>query len=178
MAKKLDKVDVVTVGVGWTGGIVAAELTKAGYKVVGLERGEDRGTKDYLHVHDELKYSFRREMTQDLSDETITFRNNLDENAAPVRSRSLMTIGTGVGGGGAHWSAQTHRYFPYDFEIRSKTIKKYGKDKIPKDMTLQDWGITYDEIEPYYDKMEKTMGTSGEEDPLAGKRSNSYPTPR
>lgn len=177
MAKKLNKVDVVTVGVGWTGGIVAAELTKAGYKVVGLERGEDRGTKDYYHLHDELKYTFRKEMMKDLSDDTITHRNKLDQTAKPVRDPAKNTEGMNVGGAGVHWGAQTHRYFPYDFEIRSQTIKRYGQNKIPKDMTIQDWGITYDEIEPYYDKVEKTMGVSGGEDPLAGKRSNPYPNP-
>lgn len=177
MVKKMDKVDVVTVGVGWSGGIVAAELTKKGYKVVGLERGEDRQLQDYLHLHDELKYGFRKEMMKDLSDDTITHRVNMDQTAAPVRDISSNVEGTDVGGGGSHWGAQTHRYFPYDFEIYSKTVEKYGKDKIPEDMTLQDWGITYDEIEPYYDKIEKTMGVSGEEDPLAGERSDSYPNP-
>lgn len=177
MAKKLDKVDVVTVGVGWTGGIVASELTKAGYKVIGLERGEDQGTQDYLHMHDELKYSTRGEMTQDLTDNTITHRNNIEQTAKPVRDPAIYRCGIGVGGGGEHWGGQVHRYFPYDFEIRSKTIERYGEDKIPKNMTLQDWGITYDEIEPYYDKMEKMLGVSGEEDPFAGERSDSYPTP-
>ena len=54
MATTLDKVDVVTVGVGWTGGIIAAECAKAGLKVVGLERGKERSTANFLHVHDEL----------------------------------------------------------------------------------------------------------------------------
>lgn len=177
MVKKLEKVDVVTVGVGWTGGIVAAELTKAGYKVVGLERGEDRGTKDYFHAHDELKYTFRKEMMMNLSEDTITFRNDMDQTANPVRDQANNVQGMNVGGAGSHWAAQTHRYFSYDFEIRSKTIERYGKEKISKDMTIQNWGITYDEIEPYYDKIERTMGTSGEVDPLADKRSNPYPNP-
>lgn len=176
MAKKLDKVDVVTVGVGWTGGIVAAELTKAGYKVVGLERGEEQNTKDFFQL-DELRYDFRQEMMQDLTESTVTYRNNLDQTANPVRDPGDYAAGIDVGGAGVHWGGQVHRYFPYDFEIRSKTIEKYGEDKIPKDMTLQDWGITYDEIEPYYDKMEKTIGASGEEAPFAGERSDSYPTP-
>ncbi len=48
MAKVLKKVDVVTVGAGWTGGIIAAELTKAGLKVVSLERGEMRSSADFV----------------------------------------------------------------------------------------------------------------------------------
>ncbi|MFD1361322.1 GMC family oxidoreductase [Lentibacillus salinarum] len=176
MVKKMDKVDVVTVGVGWTGGIIAAELTKAGYKVVGLEKGHDRTINDYLYDRNELKYSSRGEMMQDLNNNTITYRNNLDQKAKPVRNKDSLVLGTSVGGGGSHWAAQTHRYFGYDFEIRNKMIEKYGEDKIPKGMILKDWGITYDELEPYYDRMEKTMGVSGEEDPLAEERSDSYPT--
>ncbi|WP_249869985.1 GMC family oxidoreductase [Oceanobacillus saliphilus] len=177
MVTKLPKVDVVTVGVGWAGGIVAAELSKAGYQVVGLERGGEKATEDFLHAHDHLKYEQRQEVMQKLTNNTITIRNNLQMTALPVRSEMNYTIGTGVGGGGSHWAAQTHRYFPYDFEIRSKTIERYGGEKIPKDMTIQDWGITYDELEPYYDKFEKMAGISGEEDPLAAKRSNPYPNP-
>lgn len=44
-------------------------------------------------------------------------------------------------------------------------------------MTLQDWGITYDELEPYYDKFEKMAGISGEPDPNYPERSDDYPTP-
>ena len=54
MVTTLDKVDVITVGVGWTGGIIAAECAKEGLKVVGLERGRERSTQDYSIIHDEF----------------------------------------------------------------------------------------------------------------------------
>ena len=85
MAKELDKVDVVTIGAGWTGGIVAAETAKEGLKVKSLERGGYRDTTDYQHIHDELKYAQRYELMQDTSIETLTFRNTRDEQALPVR---------------------------------------------------------------------------------------------
>ncbi|EMG5041841.1 GMC family oxidoreductase, partial [Campylobacter jejuni] len=47
MAEVLKKVDVVTVGAGWTGGIVAAELTKAGLNVLSLERGHMQSTENF-----------------------------------------------------------------------------------------------------------------------------------
>src|SRR5690625_6468062 len=81
MPKKLDKVDVVVVGTGWAGGVISAELSKAGYKVVGLERGEDKSTSDYVGAKDELRYFSRKEMMQDLQKETVTSRVNLDETA-------------------------------------------------------------------------------------------------
>jgi len=177
MVTKLPKVNVVTVGIGWMGGIVAAELTKAGFNVVGLDKGKEKNLKDYALTHDELRYKNRGEGLQKTTNETHTVRNTLDEEAYPVRSKLSAIIGDGIGGGGSHWAAQTHRYYPYDFEIRTKTIEKYGEDKIPKDMTIQDWGITYDELEPYYDKFEKMAGISGEPDPNYPQRSNPYPNP-
>jgi choline dehydrogenase-like flavoprotein len=49
MPKTMKSVDAVLIGVGWTGGILARELTKAGLNVVGLERGEFRNTNpDFL----------------------------------------------------------------------------------------------------------------------------------
>ncbi len=177
MAKTLDKVDVVTVGVGWTGGIVAAECAKAGLKVVGLERGERRGTQDYQRIHDEYRYAIRYDLMQDLSKETVTFRNTRKQKALPMRQMGSFLLGEGLGGSGTHWNGWTFRFLPYDFEIRSMTEKKYGKGKIPDDLLLQDWGITYDEMEPYFDQFEKTAGISGETNPLGGKRSSDYPTP-
>ena len=177
MAKKLEKVDVVVVGTGWAGGIVSAELAKAGHKVVALERGENRKTADYTGVKDELRYTNRYEMMQNLSHETVTSRNEIDETALPIRTKEEMMAGTDLGGGGVHWAGASYRYDPYDFEIYSKTVDRYGKKKIPEDMTIQDWGITYDELEKYYDKFEKVAGISGEEDPLGAKRSSDYPNP-
>lgn len=86
MARKLPKVDVVIVGVGWGGGVIASELTRQGLTVVGLERGKERKTEDYFMVHDELRYALRYEMMQDLSKETITFRSNPNVRALPMRS--------------------------------------------------------------------------------------------
>ncbi|KHF33920.1 Gluconate 2-dehydrogenase flavoprotein precursor [Paenibacillus sp. P1XP2] len=127
-------------------------------------------------VHDELRYALRYEMFQDLSRETITFRGNEKIRALPMRSYGSFLLGDGLGGSGVHWNGQTFRFLPYDFEIRSKTIERYGKNKIPDGMTIQDWGITYEQLEPYFDKFEKVAGISGEENPKGGKRSDKYPT--
>lgn len=177
MAKKLEKVDVVVVGSGWAGGIVSAEAAKAGHKVVTLERGKPVDRGDYVGVKDELRFSDRYEMMQNLAPETITSRNTLDEEALPVRTRNEMMAGTDLGGGSVHWAGATYRWRPIDFEIRSKTVERYGEKKIPEGMIIRDWGITYDEMEPYYDKWEKTAGISGEPDPLGDKRSSDYPNP-
>ncbi|MFD1864809.1 GMC family oxidoreductase [Planococcus chinensis] len=178
MVTTLDKVDVVTVGVGWTGGIIAAECAKAGLKVVGLERGRERSTSDFSVVHDEYRYAIRYELMQDLSKETITFRNNRQQRALPMRQMGSFLLGENLGGAGTHWNGQTWRFLPYDFQIKTMTEQKYGANKLSADYLLQDWGITYDELEPYFDKFEKTAGISGEDkNPFWGKRSADYPTP-
>ncbi|WP_303968841.1 GMC family oxidoreductase [Sporosarcina ureae] len=178
MAKTLDKVDVVTVGVGWTGGIIAAECAKAGMKVRGLERGKERSTADFAMIHDEYRYAQRYELMQDLSKETVTFRNHRKMRALPMRQMGSFLLGEGLGGSGTHWNGMTYRFLPYDFEIKSETEKKYGKNKLSSDYLLQDWGVTYDEMEPYFDTFEKTLGLSGEDtNPFWGKRSSDFPTP-
>ncbi|MFS0575003.1 GMC family oxidoreductase [Sporosarcina sp. 179-K 3D1 HS] len=177
MATKLEKVDVVVVGTGWAGGVVMAEMAKAGYKVVALERGENKERADYTGVKDELRFTNRFEMMQNLSSETITSRNTLDQIALPVRTRQEMMAGTNLGGGSVHWAGATYRWKPYDFEIYTQTVDRYGKEKIPEGMTIQDWGITYAEMDKYYDRWEKTAGISGEPDPLGPERSDDYPNP-
>ena len=115
MAKQLPKTDVVIVGVGWAGGILAAELGKQGLKVIGLERGRERSIKDYTMIHDELRYGIRYELMQDLSKETVTFRNTLKEQALPMRQLGSFLLGEGLGGAGVHWNGHTFRFLPYDF---------------------------------------------------------------
>lgn len=177
MVKKLDKIEVVVVGVGWTGGIVAAELTKAGKKVVGLERGSNRSTEDFQMIHDEYRYGQRYGLMQDASKETITFRNKRDEKALPMRKLGSFLMGENVGGAGVHWNGQTWRFLPYDFELKTQTDKRYGKNKLSDDYLIQDWGITYEELEPYFYQFEKTAGISGEDNPKGAPRENDYPTP-
>ncbi|MGE7110562.1 GMC family oxidoreductase [Lysinibacillus sp. NPDC047702] len=177
MATTLPSVDVVTVGVGWTGGIVAAECSKAGLKVVGLERGQKRGTEDFLSIHDEYRYAIRYDLMQNLSKETVSFRNNRNMKALPMRQLGSFLLGEGLGGSGTHWNGMTYRFLPYDFQIKTLTDKRYGPNKLGPDYLIQDWGLTYDELEPYFDKFEKTAGISGDDkNPFSGKRSNPYPT--
>src|SRR5699024_8999196 len=104
MVIKHDKVDVVIIGTGWAGGVMAAELGKAGKKVVIIERGEFRETQDYVGIKDELRFTNRFDMMKNLSHETITSSNTLDEDALPVRTQDEMMVGTDAGGGSVHWA--------------------------------------------------------------------------
>lgn len=146
MANEKSKVDVVIVGMGWTGAILAKELTDAGLHVVVLERGADRDTQPdfaYPKVVDELEGSVHRRYLQSLSQETITARHNLTATAVPYRQIGSFKPGTGVGGAGSHWSGCHFRALPEDFIQRSNMEQRYGSQFIPEDMTIQDWYLPY-----------------------------------
>jgi gluconate 2-dehydrogenase alpha chain len=191
VTRKLPSVDVVLVGVGWTGGILARELTAAGLRVVGLERGEPRATREtfaFPYLHDELRYALRHELMQDLSRETLTFRHDESQTARPMRQYGSFLPGTGVGGAGVHWNGRHWRFLPYDFSMRTKTIERYGERSLPEGSLVQDWGVTYDELEPHFDKFEYVCGISGKAgnlrgrieeggNPFEGPRGREYPTP-
>jgi gluconate 2-dehydrogenase alpha chain len=55
-----------------------------------------------------------------------------------------------------------------ELKVRSMYEERYGKNFIPADMTIQDWGIGYDELEPYYDRFEYTAAVSGKAGNLRG----------
>ncbi len=163
------EVDAVTIGVGWTGGILAAELTKAGHSVVGLERGGPRTTQDWQNDHDELRFGVDNALMQKMAVESWTLRHDLRETALPFRQLGSFLPGIGVGGAGVHWNGQTYRFHPSDFVMRSHLIARYGKQIIPADCTIADWGITWEQIEPYYDKFEYMAGVAGKAGNIKGK---------
>ncbi len=191
MPTRQQPVDVVLVGFGWTASILGQELTAAGLQVLALERGKFRDTvPDFAttHIQDELKYAVRNSLFEEVARETLTFRNASDQFALPMRHLGSFNPGAGVGGAGVHWNGQTWRFLPTDFTLRSHIEQRYGKKFIPDDMTIQDWGVTYDDLEPYYDKFESLCGVSGQAgnvegriveggNPFEGPRKRGYPLP-
>src|SRR5262247_3538434 len=150
MATRLKEVDAVMVGMGWTGSILARELTKAGLTVVGLERGEDLSPRENFGlpgIRDELRYSYRLELIQDPALETVTFRHRPSESALPMRRFGSFLPGNSVGGAANHWGGQHWRYLPSDHLTRSHIVERYGAKAIPDDMPIQDWAMTYGELE-------------------------------
>src|SRR5258705_6003856 len=113
MATKLKEVDAVIVGLGWTGGILAKELTEAGLKVVALERGAMRSpANDYsLHnIRDELRYVVRHDLMQNTARDTITVRIEHKQEALRMRRLGSFLRGEVVGGSAVHWSGPPCRW--------------------------------------------------------------------
>jgi gluconate 2-dehydrogenase alpha chain len=189
MATKMKQAHAVMVGMGWTGSIMARELTKAGLTVVGLERGANRTpAEDFAlpGIRDELKYRLRFQLMLDNGTETITMRHMPNETAAPMRRWGAFPLGDGVGGAGTHWNGVTWRTLPTELTLRTHLTQRYGRNAIPADLTIQDWGVTYDELEPHFERFEKLCGTSGKAgnlkgqiveggNPFEGPRQNEYP---
>ncbi|SDV46430.1 GMC family oxidoreductase [Chitinasiproducens palmae] len=191
MAIKNKKVECVIVGMGWTGAILGQELTSAGVEVLALERGPMRDTPteaNYPRVADELRYAVRGDLFQDLSAETVTIRHGLGDVAVPYRQNGSFLLGNGVGGAGFHWNGMHYRMLPEELQLRTRYEERYGKKFIPEGMQVQDFGVTYEEMEPFFDFAEKVFGTSGKAgnlngtiqaggNPLEGRRSSEFPTP-
>ena len=168
--KTLPSVDVAIIGGGWTGLLMAKELgSRTPHSIVVLERGKPRSVADYVNDMDELN-SVRHRMMQDLSQETWTLRHSDRDRALPLRQYGSFLPGAGVGGAGEHWGSVSHRVMPDNFAPLSYFTKKYGAKRLPEDHSIQDWGITYEELEPYYTRMEQLMGVSGKAGNLRGKR--------
>src|SRR3979490_703454 len=171
MATKLKEADVVIVGLGWTGGILAKELSAAGLKVVALERGGPRSTEADFGLpagSHELRDQFRHDLMMNTQKDTLTIRNNPSQQALPMRRLGSFLPGEGVGGSGARWRGHTWRWTDMEFKVRSYYEDRYGKSYIPADMTIQDWGITYDELEPYYERLADKAAVIGKAGNLRG----------
>ncbi|HEY1604950.1 MAG TPA: GMC family oxidoreductase [Allosphingosinicella sp.] len=190
MAMREKPVDVVLVGFGWTGAIMAQQLCDAGMNVLALERAAARDTPVNwapTFDQDELRYRWRDHLFQNVAYSTLTFRNNADQQALPMRKLGAFLPGTGVGGAGIHWNAQIWRFLPSDFKTRSHNRQRYGAAAVA-DLSVQDWPVAYEDLEPYYTMFDKLCGVSGKAgnlkgaiqpggNPFEGARSEDYPTP-
>ncbi len=147
--------DVVIIGSGASGGAVAYTLCKAGYKVAVLEKG--RLMRREAFSKDELAYCRRDLVTPNLFDEYHTIEEKVEGKwvATPTHESGWsFWNGNIVGGSSNLMSGMFHRLHPDDFRLKSK----YGAIK---GANIEDWPISYDDLEPYYTLAEELVGISG-----------------
>ncbi len=185
MATELPKTDVVVIGLGAVGGVAVLPLVNAGLNVIGLEAGGWFSNRDF--APDEVRNNLRDwpQQVAKAKNEIPTVRANINFEAVQGGGHPMMN---GVGGTSLHYWAQSWRLNPWDFKTASATAERYGAHRIPEDSTVEDWPISYDDLEPYYDRVEYALGVSGfagningqrqaNGSPFEGPRARGYPMP-
>ncbi|WP_096186419.1 GMC family oxidoreductase [Evansella halocellulosilytica] len=160
--------DVIIVGSGCAGGILARELSDHGLHTIALERGPDIKSEQY--AMDELKFPIRNKVLWGPQDEPrYTWRSDKEN-----KTERVITgwSGWGPGGDHLHWGAQSWRFQPATFKAKSV----FGQ---VDNGALIDWPISYSDLEPFYQRFEERIGISGDHrlDPYHPPRQKGYPMP-
>ncbi|MFH0756998.1 MAG: GMC family oxidoreductase [Bacteroidota bacterium] len=168
-------VNVIVVGAGAGGGVVAKELAVQGLSVVLFERG---GWPDYdKHINDEL-ISQRTQVLgsafgpDHLKNPRVNVRADGTREVVTPISGNYSNNAACVGSGTVSYGAMAWRYMPEDFKMKST----YGP---VEGSTLDDWPISYEDLEPMYEKAEWELGVSGDDsqNPFAPPRNLPQPMP-
>ena len=186
MAVRLNKTDVVLIGLGGVGGLAVLPLTESGLEVVALEAGTWLSPRDF--APDELRNEVHGwpQSVQKANQEVPVHRATSSSPDSPrIELHPMMNA---VGGTTMHWWAQSWRLNPWDFKVVSETTRRYGASRIPVDSTVEDWPLELEDLEWYYDKVEHEIGVSGQAGNVKGvidrrgnifegARSRGYPMP-
>jgi choline dehydrogenase-like flavoprotein len=171
---RLKHVNAVIVGSGAAGGVVAKELSEAGLSVVLLERGK------WFTPFDDRKDDLRNQRTcvlgnsfgPDDRNPRVYVDGSGKEFTVDSRHWAYSNNAACVGGGTLSYGAMAWRFMEDDFRLRSKYGAVAGS-------TLDDWPITYQDLEPFYEKAEWEIGVSGDDssNPFRAPRKRPLPMP-
>lgn len=178
--------DVVIVGLGWAGSVIATELARAGHQVTVLERGTDLDTSDNRQNIAAERAVFYRDRVQRARRETFTLRHDSGYEAQPLRSLGAFLVGEGVGGGGVLWGGNSPRLSEGAFSARSLLDDRAAAFAEQSGSLLTDWPFSFAELEPDLQRFEDLIGVAGTAgvvagratgagNPLEGARSGDYP---
>jgi choline dehydrogenase-like flavoprotein len=134
--RKEDAVDYLIVGIGSAGGVLLQRLARAGFNVVGLEAGPFWDTeKDWV--------------SDETGSHSLYWEDPRVTGGTDPLAFGANNSGKGVGGGSVHWAAFTPRFHPSDFEV-------YTRDGLGAD-----WPISYWDLLPYYEQLERELPVAG-----------------
>ena len=179
MATNLKPVDVAVVGLGAAGGVAVLPLARAGLKVAAHRSGKWMKPSDFQARRDSQQRAQAGHHRDTKS--AMRSRRSAPARISPPAATPVPPMMNAVGGTSIHYYANSWRFHPWDFQVRSETDQRYGASAIPKGTTLEDWPLTYDELEPYYDTVEYEIGVSGKAGNIQGKidpRGNIFEGPR
>ncbi len=166
MERKLPATDVVVIGMGAAGGVAVLPLVEAGLRVTALEAGGWLTGRDF--APDKVRNNIRDwpQSVQKANGEVPTVRADESQTAIQGGGHPMMNA---VGGTTMHYWAQSWRLSPWDFRVATETAQRYGASRIPADSTVEDWPLDYDELEPWYDTVERAIGVAGKAGNLDGR---------
>lgn len=154
---KTRKYDFCVIGSGAGAGPIIYEMAKAGFSVLVLEKGPWIKTKDFSK--DELVACRRDVYTPSKVDEFHVIESPTNDGGwralATKDTNKNYWNGSCVGGSSNFMSAYFHRLKPNDFRL----LSEYGPIE---GANIEDWPISYDDLEPYYTKVESVVGISGQ----------------
>lgn len=168
--------DIIIVGLGGMGGIVAPVFAKAGLKVIALEAGHYRTQRDFLPDELGAAYYCRANMGAKFQTEIPRWRRN-DGDPTQEATFSLGRMMNSVGGSVIHYGGWLRRFHPHQLKMRSYVRERWGEGVLPATNALADWPISYDDLEPYYTFLEHYVGIAGDESNPFVTRSKPLPMP-
>ncbi len=131
-----EAVDFAIVGVGSAGGVLLQRLAKAGFKVIGFEAGPFwDAERDWVSDEKGSHKLYWNDLRITGGEDPLAFGEN--------------NSGKGVGGGSVHWAAFAPRFHPSDFRVYTE------------DGAGADWPISYEELKPYYELLERELPVAG-----------------
>ncbi|HEY8576203.1 MAG TPA: GMC family oxidoreductase [Devosia sp.] len=166
--------DAIVIGAGAGGGIVASQLALAGKQVLLVERGRwldyaNSGHRDHLRNHRNPVYGHNTGPDADDGPRILVTPDG-QQHAVEPHTVAYGNNAACVGSGTLIYGGQAWRFHPDDFRMASR----YG---VPDGSSLADWPIGYDELEPWYVRVEQEIGVCGPPGALPHEPSRSAPLP-
>ena len=140
-----DAVDVLVIGAGASGAAFSWSLAEAGFDVTCLDQGGWLDPTQYPTTHDDWEVHKQTDLNPDPNVRRLPQDYPVNNDASPIKP--LMY--NAVGGSTIHWSAHFPRLHPSDFRVRSL------------DGVADDWPVSYEELEPFFDLNDRMVGVAG-----------------
>src|SRR5436190_2517577 len=151
---RMDQYDAIIIGTGAAGGIVAGVLAESATRILLLARGSALSYSQVSrhHLRNQRFSRYGHTAAPEIEGNPRVFIN--PQGAATVvrpHEAGYHNNAACVGGGTLVYGAQAWRFMPADFRMASI----YGT---PEGSSLVDWPISYDDLEPFYERAEWELG--------------------